>query len=65
MSTTTTTDRLWGVRDVAAYLDVPVQTVYQWRSTGYGPPGGKVGRHVKYLPEDVRAWFTRQRTGTG
>lgn len=50
------TDRLWGVKDVAAYLDVPAQTVYQWRSKDYGPPGVRVGRYVKYRPEDVRAW---------
>lgn len=54
-----TTDRLWGVRDVASYLDVPLQTVYQWRSTGYGPPGIRVGRYVKYRPEDVRAWVAQ------
>lgn len=51
-----TADQLWGVKDVAAYLGVPVQTVYQWRTTGYGPTGVRVGRWVKYRPEDVRAW---------
>ena len=50
------TERLWGVTDVAAYLGVPVQTIYQWRSTGYGPRGVRVGRYVKYRPEDGRAW---------
>ncbi len=54
--TTTTTDQLWGVKDVAAYLDVPVQTVYQWRTAGYGPTGVRIGRWVRYRPEDVRAW---------
>jgi excisionase family DNA binding protein len=49
-------ERLWGVQDVAEYLDVPAQTVYQWRTKGYGPPGVRVGRYVKYRPEDVRAW---------
>lgn len=49
-------DRLWGIKDVARYLDVPVQTVYQWRSKRYGPPGVRVGRYVKYRPEDVKAW---------
>lgn len=49
-------ERLWGIKDVAAYLDVPVQTMYQWRSKDYGPPGVRVGRYVKYRPEDVRAW---------
>lgn len=49
-------ERLWSVKDVSTYLDVPAQTVYQWRAKGYGPPGGRIGRHVKYRPEDVRAW---------
>ena len=56
----TSTDRLWGVKDVAAYLDVPVQTVYQWRSINYGPAGMRVGRYVRYRPEDVRAWVAAQ-----
>ena len=56
----TNSERLWGVKDVAAYLDVPIQTVYQWRSTGYGPCGVRVGRYVRYRPEDVRAWVTAQ-----
>ncbi len=51
-----TADRLWGIKDVAEYLDVPAQTVYQWRTKGYGPPGVRVGRYVKYRSEDVRAW---------
>ena len=31
-------------------------TIYHWRRTGYGPPGVRIGRHVRYRPEDVRAW---------
>jgi predicted DNA-binding transcriptional regulator AlpA len=50
------TDKLWGIKDVADYLDIPVQTLYQWRSRGYGPPGIRLGRYVKYRPDDVRAW---------
>jgi excisionase family DNA binding protein len=50
------TEQLWGVKEVAAYLGVPVQTVYQWRTTRYGPAGVRVGRYVRYRPEDVRAW---------
>ena len=26
-----TTDRLWSIRDVSAFLGVPVGTLYQWR----------------------------------
>jgi helix-turn-helix protein len=36
--------RLWGVREVAEFLGVPVATLYQWRYQGYGPPGARVGR---------------------
>lgn len=49
-------DRLWGVKDVAAYLGIPVQTIYQWRSKGYGPPGHRMGKYVRFVPDDVRAW---------
>ncbi len=32
--------RLWGVREVAEYLGVPITTLYQWRYHGYGPRHG-------------------------
>lgn len=48
--------RLWTVRDVSAYLRVPVGTLYAWRSEGLGPAGRRVGRHLRYRPEDVRRW---------
>jgi excisionase family DNA binding protein len=48
--------------ELAAYLKLPsVQTVYQWRTRGYGPPGGKVGKHVRYDQADVDAWFEKQK----
>jgi predicted DNA-binding transcriptional regulator AlpA len=50
-------DRLWGVREVAKFLGVPATTLYQWRYQGYGPPGARVGRYLRYDPRDVRAWF--------
>lgn len=54
-------DRLLGPRDIAAWLDVPLQTVYAWRHRGEGPPGLKVGRHVRYRRKDVEAWLESQR----
>jgi hypothetical protein len=33
------------------------RTGYQWRYQGYGPPGARVGRYLRYGPRDVRAWF--------
>lgn len=52
-----TTNKLWGVKEVAEYLGVPKQTLYQWRTKGYGPSGRRVGKHVRYVPADVIAWF--------
>jgi len=49
-------DRLWSVRDVSGYLGVPVNTLYAWRSEKRGPDARRVGRHLRYRPEDVRAW---------
>ncbi|KPC90060.1 DNA-binding protein, partial [Streptomyces sp. NRRL F-6602] len=39
-------------------LGVPVETIYQWRRKGTGPRGLRVGRHLRYDPEDVRAWVS-------
>jgi len=49
--------KLWTVQDVADYLGVPITTLYQWRTQGYGPAARKVGKHLRYKPEDVMAWF--------
>ena len=54
-------DRLWTPEDVSAYLGgVPVTTLYQWQYKGIGPKSRRVGRHLRYKPEDVRAWVEKQ-----
>ncbi|MEV4267758.1 helix-turn-helix domain-containing protein [Kribbella sp. NPDC049584] len=50
-------DPLWDIDQVAAYLGMPKRTLYRWRTLGYGPPGKKVGRHLRYRASDVIAWF--------
>ncbi|WP_416901625.1 helix-turn-helix transcriptional regulator [Micromonospora echinospora] len=55
-----TTDRLWTVNDVSAFLGIPVGTLYQWRHRRIGPRASRVGRHLRYDPTDVRAWVERQ-----
>lgn len=47
----------WTVADVARYFRVPVETVYAWRKRNYGPPASRVGRYLRYDPDEVRAWF--------
>lgn len=53
--------------EVAVYLGVPEATLYRWRTRGDGPRGLRVGRHVRYQPQDVRDWITSrlETTGTG
>lgn len=46
--------------DVADYLGVPLQTIYFWRATGKGPAARKIGRHLRFVPADVRAYVTSQ-----
>jgi hypothetical protein len=58
--TATPIEPLWDVDQVSHFLDVPVGTLYQWRKRKYGPPAGKVGKHLRYDPADVRAWFAAQ-----
>ncbi|MEU1761004.1 MULTISPECIES: helix-turn-helix transcriptional regulator [Micromonospora] len=53
-------DELWTVRDVSAYLRVPQETLYRWRKVKYGPPAARIGRHLRYEPEAVRAWVREQ-----
>lgn len=58
-------DRQWAVHDVAAYLGVPVETLYAWRKRSYGPPGRRVGRYLRYEPAAVREWFLGLSTQRG
>ncbi|GAA1857240.1 helix-turn-helix domain-containing protein [Asanoa iriomotensis] len=50
----------WTAEDVATYLRVPVETLYTWRKRRYGPRAARVGRHLRYDPDDVRAWLREQ-----
>ncbi len=48
------------VKEVADYLEVPVATIYVWRYRREGPPGFRVGRHLRFRWCDVENWITRQ-----
>ena len=54
-------ERLLSPADVASYLGVPLRTVYRWRSRGEGPRGYRVGRHVRYMLDDVDRWLEDHR----
>ena len=50
-------ERLLTVEDLAEYLDVPMATVYAWRYRRQGPPGFRVGRHLRFRWSDVERWI--------
>ncbi|MFB6536184.1 helix-turn-helix transcriptional regulator [Streptomyces noursei] len=56
MSTPALPERFLTPTDLADLLGVPIETIYQWRRKRTGPRGFKVGRHVRYDPQDVRRW---------
>lgn len=47
--------------ELAGLLGVPVATIYRWRSQHDGPPGFRVGRHVRYRLDDVQEWLDTRR----
>ena len=53
---TTEVSELWAIDEVADYLGVPKQTVYCWRTSGYGPAGFRVGKHLRWRASTVIAW---------
>lgn len=53
-------DRYLTPEDIAELFDVPLETVYQWRKKRTGPPGFRVGKHVRYDPAAVHTWIAEQ-----
>lgn len=50
-------EALWGIEELSEFLDIPVNTIRGWRKTNYGPRARKVGKHLRWDPAQVRAWF--------
>ena len=48
---------LMGVEELAEYLGVPVQTIYDWRLTGTAPRAFKFGKRLKFAVCDVQVWL--------
>lgn len=52
---------LMGVAELAAYLGVPVRTVYDWQYQGVGPPSYRVGKYTRYRLAEVDRWLDARR----
>ena len=48
---------LMGVEELAGYLGVPVQTIYDWRVAGTAPRAFKFGKRLKFAVSDVQSWL--------
>jgi predicted DNA-binding transcriptional regulator AlpA len=49
--------QLLTIDEVSCQLQVPVDTLYYWRSTGYGPQALKVGKYLRWRQEALDAWI--------
>ena len=58
-------NRLVTVQELANYLGVPVTTIYTWRYRHEGPPGFRVGRHLRFRWSDIQEWIARVRDHQG
>jgi excisionase family DNA binding protein len=56
-------EQLLSPEGLSQELGVPVRTLYQWRYRGDGPPGFRVGRHLRYRRRDVDAWLEERAAG--
>jgi excisionase family DNA binding protein len=56
---------LIGVEELADYLGVPVQTVYDWRLSGRATRAYKFGKHLRFAVSDVQAWLEERHEGGG
>ncbi|MFJ3620006.1 helix-turn-helix transcriptional regulator [Streptomyces iakyrus] len=54
-------DRYLTPDDIAEIFEVPLETVYQWRKKRTGPPGFRIGKHLRYDPADVRAYVDQRK----
>ena len=47
-------------QDLADFLHVPIATIYAWRYRRQGPPGFRVGRHLRYRWADIQQWLDQR-----
>ena len=50
-------DPFMTIDDLANWLRVPVQTVYDWRRRSYGPRAHKIGGQLRWRRSDVEEWL--------
>jgi excisionase family DNA binding protein len=56
-----TQKRLLTTIEVSDYLGIPVSTIHRWRYVGTGPPAIRIGRHLRFDPDDLAEWIEEKR----
>ena len=56
---------LIGVDELAEWLGVPIQTIYDGRLSGRAPRAHKIGKHLLFALSDVQAWLEEHHEGAG
>ena len=51
-------------KEAASFLKLQVQTLATWRTQGKGPRFSKLGRAVRYRPEDLQAYVASHLQGS-
>lgn len=60
-----TIENVLSTSELADYLQVSLQTVYDLRSQGRGPRGFRVGRELRFRLSEVHAWLERLEAADG
>lgn len=55
---------LIGVEELAEYLGVPVQTLYDWRLPGRAPRAYEFGKHLRFAASDIAEWLEQRHEDT-
>ena len=50
-------DELLTLDELCAWLKITKMSIYKQRSEGTGPPGYRIGKHLRFKRSDVLAWL--------
>jgi predicted DNA-binding transcriptional regulator AlpA len=69
VTASTSSDVLMDTRDLAAYLNVSIPTIYDWiykakHGDHVGPPVHRAGTRLRFRKSEVDAWLAREQEST-
>lgn len=51
--------KLLDINELAEVLGIPVRTIRKWRYEGKGPACIKIGKYIRWHPNEVDRWLAR------